>query len=1019
MGGHTVSEVQSNSKSVEADATFFVDRLARAAENMRLPLKRSLATSIARDPAFRNDLEAWAYKQGIANFGKEAFFDSVSRQIVYRLLGKVIFYSTLRRQLPELPEMSLRGITDAMIVDRLRDYFELARAIDYQAIFEEELTEKIPFPQAAVDELKDLVDDLDKYDFYTVPQDVVGQVFERLIPPHERHALGQYFTPEHLVDLTLAFCVRNPEDTILDPTCGTGTFLVRAYDRKRYLGQEDHEQLLSDLWGVDIARFPAELATINLYRLNPKDYASFPRILALDFFEIKRNDTFPFPSPRVGDTASEFIEEGMPTFDAAVGNFPYIRQELIERLEEGYKARLEEVIAENWLVEYPKAFDMAKRSWKEFEQAKEKGLDISNYFAEADLRLSGQADIYAYLFFHTSSHLQEGGRMGFVTSNAWLDVAYGYELQRFFLNNFKIVAILESRCEPWFEDSAVNTIVTILERCRDQEERDNHLVKFVKVKKRLQELIPWDMKMQAMKRWAGIDGLVDSIETNGSEHLGPVGDKYESPPVGHTSHEDEDFRIRVLKQGQLRDEVEQTRKTVKWGHYLRAPQVLFDVVKASRDRLVVLDDLARIEYGLKTGINSFFYLTQDRIDDWQIEEEFLVPVFRSPKEAQGILVSPSNLALKAFVCRAGKAELRGRRKWGALRYIEWGETQVDRNGTPWPQVPSVRGREFWYALPAEKPARLFWSKSYGVRLLQRYSESDLIADNRMYVVRERDEFDPKLVAALLNCSLTALMAETVGRVSLGEGALDVMVEDAREYLLVPDVNSFSARQKRQILAAFDRLLARPIRPIFEEITERDRQELDGTILEALGLDPKKYLMPIYEGLTVLVQERTELARMRTKAKRTKPKRDVARVKDDIVVDLLPEGPRTFPDQFIDPSIPSDRLKQVSLPQEPLKVGHLFFGEQELVTDRGYTYKAKSPVEAKYLIYAQRPGVSEVSVPTEAIDLFRTVKRYELYLRELRERLGERLMTRTLDQKMAERLLREIWAQHGLPGIESQ
>ena len=60
--------------------------------------------------------------------------------------------------------------------------------------------------------------------------------------------------------------------------------------------------------------------------------------------------------------------------------------------------------------------------------------------------------------------------MGIVTSNSWLDVAYGYELQKFFLKNFKIVAIIESRCEPWFEDAAVNTVVTILERCKDKEQ---------------------------------------------------------------------------------------------------------------------------------------------------------------------------------------------------------------------------------------------------------------------------------------------------------------------------------------------------------------------------------------------------------------------------------------------------------------------------------------------------------------------------------------------------------------------
>ena len=37
---------------------------------------------------------------------------------------------------------------------------------------------------------------------------------------------------------------------------------------------------------------------------------------------------------------------------------------------------------------------------------------------------------------------------------------------------------------------SVNTIVTIVERCDNPAERDSHLVKFVKVKKPLAELIP-------------------------------------------------------------------------------------------------------------------------------------------------------------------------------------------------------------------------------------------------------------------------------------------------------------------------------------------------------------------------------------------------------------------------------------------------------------------------------------------------------------------------------------------------
>jgi hypothetical protein len=257
-------------------------------------------------------------------------------------------------------------------------------------------------------------------------------------------------------------------------------------------GQREHKKLLSQLWGIDIAHFPAQLATINLFRQDLSDFANFPRIISRDFFEVRLGQSFKFPPPKVGaDSSFQMIEEKLPEFDVAVGNFPYIRQELIEKQVKGYKSILEDALKEDWLRNYPDAFVITENELKEFKR------NHKIYFSRIDFKLSGQADIYAYLFFHTARFLKEGGRMGFVTSNSWLDVGYGYELQKFLLNNFKLVAILESRCEPWFEDAAINTIVTIVERCSTKEERDNHIAKFIRVKKRLAELIPWDMKLEA------------------------------------------------------------------------------------------------------------------------------------------------------------------------------------------------------------------------------------------------------------------------------------------------------------------------------------------------------------------------------------------------------------------------------------------------------------------------------------------------------------------------------------------
>jgi len=982
-------------KLVEADATFFVNRLARAAEIMKNPLKQSLATTVSRDPKFKKTLEEWAVKQGIANFGEEPFFESISRQLVYRTLGKIIFYQSLRRHVRTLPEMDFSGVDDAMIISKLRHYFDLARAIDYQAIFEEELTERIPYPQAAIDELRSLTSDLNYYNFYTVPQDIIGQVFERLIPPEERHSLGQYFTREDLVDIITAFCVRSPDAKVLDPTCGTGTFLLRAYDRKRTLGEHNHQHLLSSLWGIDIARFPAELATINLYRQNLTDYANFPRIVAQDFFEVKPNQTFRFPPPKPVETGEAFIEEPLPIFDAAVGNFPYIRQELIEKQVRGYKKFLEKVLADGWMVDYRELFD-----------------------SKGNLKLSGQADIYAYLFFQTARFLKQGGRIGIVTSNSWLDVAYGYELQKFFLKKFKIIAILESRCEPWFEDVSVNTIVTIIERREDRKERENHIVKFVKIKKALRELIPWDIKLDSFNRWRGLDNLVAKIENAGSEHIQIRDDGLINTLIGLKTYEDSDFRIRCIKQSELLGELEQTGKTVKWGKYLRAPEVYFEILEKCRDKLVPLKEVAEIRRGYTTGINEFFYLTEERIKEFGIEEEFLKPVLKSPKEFEGILIDPAKLKTEVFLCQKSKEELRREAKTGALKYIEWGEKQKTKDGVPWPDVPTVKGRKpGWWALSEASLVQIFWTKCYDVKHLQRFSPEGLLADQRLYQVVKIDTIEPKLLASLMNSSLFSLSIELNGRVNLGDGALDTTVEEAQDYLLIPDVAQLPNSQCNKILQAFDALLTRPIEPIFEEVKMPDRQRLDSLVLEALGLDPEKYLKPLYDGLCELVRERIELAKMRKKVKKARPERDIEKVKQEVIQEFLPDGPKRFPDDFLDSSVKKEKMKEVSLPNEPLRLGTYFFGEQELITDSGFIYKAKSPVEAKYLIYAQRAGVTKVRIPMDTMTLFKTVKNYENYLRNLRTEMAKVLLNRTLDQQIAEHLLNQILEENRLAEIE--
>jgi type I restriction-modification system DNA methylase subunit len=103
----------------------------------------------------------------------------------------------------------------------------------------------VTIPDPAITELDKLVKDLNRFNFYIMPQDVIGAVFEKLIPYTESHAFGQYFTRETFVDFINVFCTRTKNAKVLDPTCGTGTFLTRAYDKMKTAGHIKHKRLLS------------------------------------------------------------------------------------------------------------------------------------------------------------------------------------------------------------------------------------------------------------------------------------------------------------------------------------------------------------------------------------------------------------------------------------------------------------------------------------------------------------------------------------------------------------------------------------------------------------------------------------------------------------------------------------------------------------------------------------------------------------------------------------------------------
>ena len=71
-----------------------------------------------------------------------------------------------------------------------------------------------------------------RFDWRNPPSDIAAQLYEIIIPPEERRQLGEYYTPKWLADAMVSELVAEPlNQSVLDPACGSGTFIVAAVER--------------------------------------------------------------------------------------------------------------------------------------------------------------------------------------------------------------------------------------------------------------------------------------------------------------------------------------------------------------------------------------------------------------------------------------------------------------------------------------------------------------------------------------------------------------------------------------------------------------------------------------------------------------------------------------------------------------------------------------------------------------------------------------------------------------------
>ncbi|MFB8794259.1 MAG: Eco57I restriction-modification methylase domain-containing protein [Microcoleus sp.] len=216
---------------------------------------------------------------------------------------------------------------------------------------------------------------------------------------------------------------------VIDPACGSGAFLIAAFD---YLMQQyervdrelnalgcmlndgkllefDRSILSNNLYGVDLLSESVEITKLSLWLKTAEpgktltyldDNIKVGNSIVADSSLVERAFNWEAEFPDI------FADGG---FDVAIGNPPYVRQELLSPIKPYLKANYE-------------SYD-------------------------------GVADLYTYFYEIGLRILKPGGLLSYIVTNKWLRSGYGEPLRRFFACQGLLEQIIDFGHAPIFEDA--------------------------------------------------------------------------------------------------------------------------------------------------------------------------------------------------------------------------------------------------------------------------------------------------------------------------------------------------------------------------------------------------------------------------------------------------------------------------------------------------------------------------------------------------------------------------------------
>jgi len=268
-----------------------------------------------------------------------------------------------------------------------------------------------------------------RYDFSVISADVLGGIYEQYLSyvqgrkskiktKSKRKAQGIYYTPEYIVDYivkeTLGEVLKKTKKKniskikILDPACGSGSFLISAYDKlMENIDVQSlfakHDILEDNIYGIDLDAQAIEIAQLNLLLKVLSQRTKLPSLqhkLKVGNSLISNGDVRFKPFDFKSEFHDVFLHGG---FDVIIGNPPYIRADIED---ENLQLQRKEIMKS-----------------KEYKTLYEKW------------------DIYIAFIEKSLSMLKKGGYLGFIISNAICTSKYAFKLLELIRKKYNVVSI--------------------------------------------------------------------------------------------------------------------------------------------------------------------------------------------------------------------------------------------------------------------------------------------------------------------------------------------------------------------------------------------------------------------------------------------------------------------------------------------------------------------------------------------------------------------------------------------------